>query len=117
MAMSVNMLRLRVRIERAPRLKNGQPAHKTTGVLSTNWIQREGSPESHAGAFGIRCNIARKKTGKARAAPIQKRRLMSINSELSSAPSAEIVSGSRAIPQIGHSPGESRWISGCIGQV
>src|SRR5207237_4494949 len=61
--------------------------------------------------------MARRKTGKVSAAPIQKRRVMSRSSELSSAEPAEIVRGSKAIPQIGQSPGRSRTISGCIGQV
>ncbi len=30
---------------------------------------------------------------------------------------AETVRGSSAMPQIGHDPGRSRTISGCIGQV
>jgi hypothetical protein len=111
------MLRLRVRTERQPRLKNGQPAHKTTGVLRANWIQRDASPESQAGAFGKRCDMARRKTGNVSAVPIQKRRVMSINSASSGGLLAEIVFGSSAIPQIGQSPGWSRSISGCIGQV
>ena len=38
-AISVNMLRLRVTSERQPRAKNGAPAHSTTGVASANEIQ------------------------------------------------------------------------------
>ncbi len=41
MAISVNMLRLRVTSERHPRAKNGAPAHTTTGVANTSWIQFE----------------------------------------------------------------------------
>ena len=41
MAISVNMLRLRLTSEAHARSKNGQPAHKTTGVASANWIQFE----------------------------------------------------------------------------
>ena len=36
MAISVNMLRLRVRNDCQPRTKNGQPAHSTTGVAKKN---------------------------------------------------------------------------------
>ncbi len=39
MAISVNILRWRVISDRPPRSKNGQPAHSTTGVLSTSCIQ------------------------------------------------------------------------------
>ena len=38
-AISVNMLRLRVSSDCQPRTKNGQPAHSTTGVANTSWIQ------------------------------------------------------------------------------
>src|SRR4051794_17003207 len=117
MAMSVNMLRCRLSNERQPRTKNGQPAQRTTGVVRTNWIQRDTSPDIQDGAAGTRCDIARKKTGTVSAAPIQSRRVMSINSESSSGLSAEIVFGSSAMPQIGQSPGLFRSISGCIGQV
>src|SRR2546423_2413790 len=117
MAIRVNMLRCRLSNERQPRTKNGQPAQRTTGVVRTNWIQRDTSPAIQGGAFGIKCDIARRKTGKVSAAPIQSRRVMSVNSESSSGLAAEIVFGSRAIPQIGQSPGLSRSISGCIGQV
>ena len=35
-AINVNMLRPRLRSDAHARSKNGQPAHKTTGVASTN---------------------------------------------------------------------------------
>jgi hypothetical protein len=54
MAIRVNMLRFRLRSERQPRTKNGQPAQRTTGVVSANWSQREASPESQEGAPGSR---------------------------------------------------------------
>src|SRR5205085_6599070 len=115
--MSVNMLRCRLNNECQPRTKNGQPAQRTAGVARTNWIQRDASPAIQAGALGIRCDIANKKTGKVRTAPIQSRRVMSLSSESSSGLAAEIVFGSRAIPQMGQAPGLSLSISGCIGQV
>jgi hypothetical protein len=49
--------------------------------------------------------MARKNTGKVSAAPIQNLRVMSINSESSSAESADIVLSSNAIPQIWQCPG------------
>jgi hypothetical protein len=61
--------------------------------------------------------MARRKTGKVSAAATQKRRVMSVNSASSWGVPAEIVFGSSAMPQIGQSPGLSRSISGCIGQV
>src|SRR5437660_6914820 len=117
MAMRVNMLRFRLSNERQPRTKNVQPAQRTTGVVRTNWIQRETSPDIQGGAFGIKCDIARTRTGKVRAAPIQSRRVMSRSSESSSGFAVEIAFGSSAIPQIGHAPALSRSTSGCIGQV
>ena len=38
-AISVNMLRLRVRIDWSARTMNGQPAHSTTGVAKINCSQ------------------------------------------------------------------------------
>jgi hypothetical protein len=55
-------------------------------------------------------------SGTLSAAPIQNRRVMSRSS--GSGPSAPVaVRGSSAMPQIGHVPGPSRTICGCIGQV
>jgi hypothetical protein len=51
------------------------------------------------------------------AALIQKRRVMSRNSGLSSPLAVLTLSGSRAMPQTGQAPGSRRTISGCIGQV
>ena len=45
-AISVNMLRLRVRSDAQPRTKNGHPAHSTTGVASTSWIHVEAVGET-----------------------------------------------------------------------
>ena len=47
---------------------------------------------------------------------IQKRRVMSRSSGLSSSAAVTVI-GSSAMPQIGHAPGPSRTISGCMGQV
>ena len=40
-AIRVNMFSFMVRTEVQPRSKNGQPAHSTTGVARTSWIQAE----------------------------------------------------------------------------
>ena len=53
--------------------------------------------------------------GSVNADAIQRRRVMSRSSGLSS--SSEIPLGSSAIPQMGQVPGEACSISGCIGQV
>ena len=109
MAISVNMLRFIDLTERQPRLKNGQPAHQTTGVVSPNWIQRETSPVAQAcrPSAGIMCAIARRNTGRVSTAPIQKRRVMSSSSVFSSSSPASAFAfiGSNAIPHFGHSPG------------
>ena len=47
---------------------------------------------------------------------IQNRRVMSTSSGLGPV-SAVTITGSRVIPQIGHTPGPGRRISGCIGHV
>ena len=50
-------------------------------------------------------------------APTQNRRVKSTSSGFGPSSAAGIPIGSSAIPQIGQSPGPSRTISGCIGQV
>ena len=99
-----------------PRTKNGQPAHSTTGVARINcsqfevcWLTRWLRP--------VRCPpISRKKTGMVSASPIQNLRVMSASSGFGPV-SADTSSGSSAMPQIGHEPGPTWRISGCIGQV
>src|SRR5680860_1453463 len=116
-AMSVNMLSFMVRTEVHPRWKNGQPAHRTTGVARTSWTQVEAVAEM------TRCNagnrsppIPRMRTGMVSATPTQNRRVMSLSSALGPV-SAGTMTGSSAIPQIGQEPGPGCRISGCIGQV
>src|SRR4051812_5826024 len=53
--------------------------------------------------------------GRVSASPIQKRRLMSRSSGFSYSAATGV--GSKAMPHIGHEPGASRTISGCIGHV
>ncbi len=111
------MLRFQVRSESQARWKKGQPAQRTTGVLRANWSQREVSLMTQAGGLGRRCAIARRKTGRLRAAPIHMRRDMSSSSLVSSSSPLETVLGSRAMPQMGQLPGVGCSIWGCIGQV
>ena len=54
-------------------------------------------------------------SGKVRTTLTQKRRVMSLSSDVSSSPVA--TSGSSAMPQIGQLPGPRWRICGCIGQV
>jgi hypothetical protein len=117
-AMSVNMLRLRVRIEAQPRSKNGQPAHNTTGVARRSWSHIPSWAETSAasGWPGMMSAIARTTTGTVSAMPMRRRRVMSISSWLGGS-IALIAAGSSAIPQIGQFPGVSCTIWGCIGQT
>jgi hypothetical protein len=112
------MFGLRLTIERHARSKNGQPAHHTTGVANTRLIQftalmltkRMTPPLMTMSA------IASTNTGTPSTSDSQKRLVMSISSGLGPSSSAT-TRGSSAMPQIGHAPGRSRTISGCIGQV
>src|ERR1700735_1242110 len=117
-AISVNMFSFRRTIEATPRSKNGQPPHKTTGVESANSIQVISRMERKCcrGLPGIKSDIAIRKIGVVSATLAQKWRVMEISSAFGG--SARVaVRGSSAIPQIGHVPGASRTISGCIGQT
>jgi len=116
MAIRVNMLRWRLTSERAPRAKNGQPAHSTTGVAKANWTRLDNPGSSQRCAPAICAPISSTTTGAASATPIQNRRVMSASSGLGPL-SADAITGSSAMPQIGHAPGPAWRISGCIGQV
>ena len=109
------MLRLRVRTDAQARTKNGQPAPIATGVASRSSIQFERSGVSHSGRQTWP-PMSRTTSGTASASANQSLRFMSISSSFGP-PSADGVSGSSAMPQIGHEPGPSCRISGCIGQV
>ena len=102
-----------------PRSKNGRPPHSTTGVAnaSSNQARRvEDTPLSAPAAPNIWAMPASSK-GAVRNTLHQKRLVIEINSILGGSAVAEITRGSRAIPQIGQSPGP-RWTTcGCIGQV
>src|SRR5580704_16876996 len=60
--------------------------------------------------------IAITSSGLVSTTPTQNLRVMSISSEFSPV-SAVTVRGSSVMPQMGHDPGASRTISGCMGQV
>ena len=117
-AIRVNMLRLRLRTEAQPRLKNGSPHQTVTGEASANSAQTDtvdGTIRSHASP-GICPAIASTTSGTVKTAPIQNRRRMSISSGLGWSAALTVI-GSSAMPQTGQSPGPSWTISGCIGQV
>ena len=108
------MFRFRVRTDAIPRTKNGQPAHSTTGVASASSTQLRvvASRPSHWWP-----NMARVSTMSVAGKVLQKRRVKSTSSGFSSSSSSEGMSGSSAMPHLGHVPGPSWTISGCIGQV
>src|SRR5689334_19045791 len=101
-AISVNMFRLRVVTDCAPRTKNGHPAQSTTGVASTNCAKLDVVGD---GQCAPKCTlISRTVTGTLKARPTQNRRVISTSSGFG-ALSALTVSGSSAMPQIGQAPG------------
>ena len=117
-AISVNMLRLRVTSDCQPRTKNGQPAHSTTGVAKRELHpvrQRRLDPDR---AQPARCApISSTKTGSVsdQADPEPPRHVGEFGIGSGCRPST--ISGSSAMPQIGQEPGPTCRISGCIGQV
>lgn len=119
--MSVNMFRLPVRSEAAPRVSSGQPAHSTAGVASTSSTQPSTGPPSQVlnGAPGSMSPIASTKVGTARAVATMQRRVMPLSSPSSASLWASTVTGSSAMPQMGHArqgpAGGTR--RRCIGQV
>src|SRR5258706_15587133 len=117
MAISVNMLVLRLTIDAHPRWKNGQPPQSTTGVASRSSShgrhQFHGDAMNRCGESMLPMAIARSGAGGARL--IQNRRVMSRSSGLSS--STVTLRGSSAMPHIGQFPGSVLTISGCIGQA
>src|SRR6266851_1814493 len=113
------MFRLRVTRDRHPRTKNGQPPHNTTGVarMNSNHCQNLGDADRVSGEIdGARSDMATNRIGIVSAVHTQNRRVMFTSSGFFSS-SATTVLGSRAIPQIGHEPGLSRTICGCMGHV
>src|SRR3979490_2283337 len=113
------MFKLRVTRDRHPRTKNGQPPQSTTGVakINSNQCQVLGGANTMSGDMeGTKSDMATSRIGIVSAVQIQNRLVMSTSSRFFSS-SAVTVLGSRAIPQIGHEPGLSRTIWGCIGHV
>ncbi len=113
MPMSVHMLGLRLRIDCTPRTRNGQPAHRTTGVVSASSIQLcRGKPPCTRVWPNIASSVAITVSGSVH----QNRRRKSVSSGFSSS-SSEGITGSSVMPQIGQLPGAGCRICGCIGQV
>src|ERR1035437_4006948 len=111
------MLRLRCTTDCQPLTKNGNPHHRTTGVARAHSIHAHTLAENRCciGMEGRNAETMRASIGTARATLIHSRLVISVSSGLVS--SAVTCRGSSAIPQMGHEPGASRTISGCIGQV
>src|SRR5271165_3834662 len=111
------MLGLRCTTDCQPRTKKGNPHHRTTGVASANSIQVHVLADNRCcrGMEGRNAEIISASIGTESAAPIHNLLVISISSGLIS--SAVTSRGSSAMPQIGHEPGASRTICGCIGQV
>ena len=104
---SVNMLGLRLTSESHARVKNGHPAHSTTGVASASWIQSASADVDarvhRVGRHHLRHREHHHRQRRARP-PRVKRRVMSISSTFG--PSSSVtIAGSSAMPQIGQAPG------------
>src|SRR5467141_856985 len=113
------MFKLRVTRDRHPRTKNGQPPQSTTGVakINSNHCQVLAEANRMSGDMeGIKSDMATSRIGIVSAVQIQNLLVMFTNSGFFSS-SAVTVLGSRAMPQIGHEPGLSRTIWGCMGHV
>src|SRR5262249_6945280 len=111
------MFSRRLTIDAHPRSKNGRPADSTPGVAGGNWVHVNQLQGAWLIGFpGSISDIEMRKTGSVSAKLIQNRRVISASSELSSS-CALTTRGSNAMPQIGHEPGWSRTIPGCIGHV
>ncbi len=115
-AISVNMLRLRVRSEFQPLTKKGHPAQSTTGVAKRSCSQLLVRLSSMPSSPRRCAPISSATTGRASGRPIAKRPDMSASSGLGPA-SPVTRSGSSAMPQMGQAPGLGCLTSGCIGQV
>ncbi len=114
------MLRFSVRSDCTARSKNGQPPHSTTGVASTSCSQTAmpaGTAPCMAGpTTGTISPMVQTSSGRVNTALIQKRRLMSSSSAVSSSP-VITPSGSSAMPHSGQGEARTSRTSGCIGQV
>src|ERR1700687_4627063 len=106
-AISVNMFKLRFTSESQPRLKNGHPAHSTTGVASAN------SSQGRCRFTNIKINSVA--VGKTLTPNL--RRISAYSGFASPAADKVIMVASSAMPHFGHDPGPILRTSGCIGQV
>ena len=112
------MLGLRLTSESQPRWKNGKAAHSTTGLASASSSQT--IVRSSTKAWKVRPSIGAMATissGTDSAALTQNRLVKSTSSGFGPSSPVGTPIGSSAMPQIGHEPGLSLMISGCIGQV
>ena len=109
--MSENMFRFRDAKDRKPFNQTEAPHQNTTGMESSNSTQPVHGPSRRVTpSIGA---MASTTTGLPRATESQNLRARVVDSESSSLG----ISGSKAMPHFGQSPGLSRRISGCIGQV
>src|SRR5437667_11442522 len=105
-AISVNMLGLRLITEAQARSKNGSPPHNTTGVANINWIQ----PKLPAGTYFITGSpgsispIVNVSSGSVSTTQTQNLRVIDRSSDVSSSASSEMTRGSSVIPHMGHEP-------------
>ena len=111
------MFRCRFTSDAQPRTKNGQPPQRTTGAASAKRIQftQPCGTIDCSGWPGSISDTMNARIGAVITADQRNRRDMSSSSGFRS--STATVRGSSAMPQIGHAPGASRAISGCMGQV
>src|ERR1017187_6976938 len=111
------MLRLRCTMDCQPLTKNGNPHQRTAGVVSANSIQANALAENKccSGMEGRNAETISASMGTASATLTHSRLVIASNSGLVCALVAS--RGSSAMPQIGHEPGASRTICGCIGHV
>ena len=110
---SVHMLGLRCSTDCAPRAKNGQPAHMTTGRDRTSSIPLCVAISNQPRRWP---NMASTVTTTVSGKVHQKRCWNDTSSEFSSSSSVGS-KGSSVMPHFGQSPGRAWRISGCIGQV
>ena len=113
---SVHMLGERFRSEAANRRQNGQAAHSTTGLAINSSTQPNAAPSQRWNGSPTSSPIDSTSSGTLSAALTTSRRVKSLSSGFGPG-SAAGTTGSSAMPQIGQSPGASRTICGCIGQV
>ena len=114
------MLRFRLTTEFQPRTKNGQPAHRMTGVPRTSSVQRvvRSPRNSRTDAKPDKGSHRQdqKRDGQHRTDPETASESRLVRGLGPSSPVGTPI-GSSAMPQIGQVPGPSCTISGCIGQV